>query len=89
VIFDDKTPDKPQIDYPTQWGFKLIGRDQEALRQAIRDVMGDREHLCHLGHSSRTGKFHTWNATCTVEHEADRDALFKAFADHDAVEMVI
>jgi len=89
VILDDKTQEKPQIDYPTQWGFKLIGRDKDALLAAIKEVMGDREHLCHLGNSSKTGKFHTYNTSCEVEHQEDRDALFKAFSDHDDVEMVI
>ncbi len=89
MILDDKTDKKPQIDYPTQWGFKIIGRDKEALLKAIKEVMGEREHLCHLGNSSKTGKFHTYNASCTVEHQEERDALFKAFADHDDVEMVI
>jgi len=89
VILDDKTQEKPQIEYPTQWGFKLIGRDKEALLKAIKEVMGEREHLCHLGNTSKTGKFHSYNASCTVEHEEERDELFKAFADHGDVEMVI
>jgi putative lipoic acid-binding regulatory protein len=89
VILDDKSQEKPQIDYPTQWGFKLIGRNKEALHQAIKEVMGDKEHLCHLGNASRTGKFHTYNASCTVEDETERNRLFKAFADHGDVEMVI
>jgi putative lipoic acid-binding regulatory protein len=89
VILDDKTQEKPTIEYPTQWGFKIIGRDKEALHKAIKEVMGDKEHLCHPGNSSKTGKFHTYNATCTVDTEAERDRLFKAFSDHDDVEMVI
>jgi len=89
VILDDKTQEKPQIDYPTQWGFKLIGRDKDALHQAIREVMGEKEHLCHLGNTSKTGKFHSYNASCVVEHEAERDQIFKAFQDHDDIEMVI
>jgi putative lipoic acid-binding regulatory protein len=89
VIFDDKTQEKPHIDYPTQWGFKIIGRDPDALHSAIKEVMGDKEHLCHPGHRSRRGTFHTYNATCTVESEAERNRLFKAFADHDDIEMVI
>lgn len=89
MILDDKTQEKPQIEYPTQWGFKLIGRDKDALLKAIKEVMGEREHLCHLGNTSKTGKFHSYNTSCTVEHKEEQDALFKAFADHGDVEMVI
>ena len=30
MILDDKTQDKPKIDYPCEWGFKIIGRDKDA-----------------------------------------------------------
>jgi len=42
-----------------------------------------------LGNSSRTGKFHTYNASCTVETEEERDRIFKYCQDHDDVDMVI
>jgi len=89
VILDETTLNKPQIDYPTQWGFKLIGRDKDSLRKAIKDVLGDKEHTCYLGNRSRTGKFHTYNASCVVDHREERDRIFKAFQDHDDIEMVI
>jgi len=89
MILDNNTPDKPTIDYPTQWGFKIIGRDKEKLKACIKEVMGDKEHLCSVGNASRTGKFHSYNASCTVENEEERDRLFKCFQDHDDVEMVI
>jgi putative lipoic acid-binding regulatory protein len=89
MILDDNTPQKPKIEYPTQWGFKLIGRDKEALLACIKEAMGEKEHLCSLGNVSRTGKFHTYNASCIVETEEERDRIFKYCQDHDAVEMVI
>ena len=89
MILDDKTPDKPEIDYPTRWGFKLIGRDKEALHKAIKEVMGDKEHLSAAGNASKTGKFHSYNASCEVEDQEERDRLFKAFQDHDDIDMVI
>ena len=89
MILDNNTTEKPQIEYPTNWGFKIIGRDKEKLKACIKEVMGDKEHLCSLGNTSRTGKFTTYNASCVVENEEERDRLFKCFQDHDDVEMVI
>ena len=51
--------------------------------------MGEMEHLCSLGNSSKTGKFHTYNASCIVDSEEDRDRIFKYCQDHDDVDMVI
>jgi len=89
VILDDKTQEKPEINYPTQWGFKIIGRDKDALHKAIKEVMGDKEHLCHYGQPSSGGKFHSYNASCEVDSQKERDRIFKAFQDHDDVKMVI
>ncbi|WP_294954248.1 DUF493 domain-containing protein [Sulfurovum sp.] len=89
MLLDDKTQDKPKIEYPANWGFKLIGRNKEALHACIKEVMGDKEHLCSLGNASKTGKFHSYNASCIVDDQEERDRLFKCFQDHDDVEMVI
>ena len=89
MILDDKTQEKQQIDYPTQWGFKLIGKDKEALQACIKEVMGDKEHLCSTGNVSRNGKFHSYNASCSVVSQEERDRIFKAFQEHDDVKMVI
>ena len=81
--------DKPKIEYPTQWGFKLIGRDKDKLKKVIKEIMGDKEHLCSEGNSSKNGKFHSYNASCQVDSQEERDRIFKAFQDHNDVDMVI
>jgi len=91
-ILNNETQEKPEINYPTNWGFKLIGRDKEALLKCIKEIMkevGEKEHLCSLGNASRTGKFHSYNASCTVDTEEERNRIFKYFEDHDDVDMVI
>ena len=91
-ILDESTPERPDITYPTSWGFKLIGRDKEALLKCIKEIMkevGEKEHLCSLGNASRTGKFHSYNASCTVDTEEERNRIFKYFEAHDDVDMVI
>ena len=89
MILDNNTQEKPKIEYPTNWGFKIIGRDEEKLKACIKEVMGEKEHLCSPGNRSRTGKFTTYNASCVVESQEERDKLFKCFQDHEDVEMVI
>ena len=89
MILDDKTREEPQIDYPTQWGFKLIGKDKEALEACVEEIMGEKEHLCSSGNISKNGKFHSYNTNCIVENEEERDRIFKNFQGHDAVKMVM
>ncbi len=89
MILDDKTQEKPQVDYPTEWGFKLIGTNKEALTTCVEEVMGEKEHHCSSGNISKNGKFHSYNTRCIVKDEAERDRIFKSFQDHDAVKMVM
>ena len=91
-ILDENMPERPEINYPTTWGFKIIGKDKEALEKCIKEIMkieGDKKHLCSIGNQSRTGKFTAFNASCTVDSEEERNRIFKYFEDHEDVDMVI
>jgi len=89
AILDDSCQTKPEINYPCQWGYKIIGRDKEALKVCISEIMGEKEHLLTEGNVSKTGKFHAYNTSCEVGDEEERNQIFKAFGEHDAVKMVI
>ncbi len=89
MILDNEVKTKPEIEYPTEWGYKLIGRDSDELQQCITKVMSGKKHTVKAGNTSRTGKFHSYNTKCIVQTEEERNAIFKAFEDCKVVEMVI
>ncbi len=89
MILDDKTKQKPEINYPCKWGYKIIGKDKDALLTCINEIMGDKEHVKSPGNISKGGKFHTYNASCVVNSQEEREKLFNSFAEHDAVKIVI
>ena len=77
------------ISYPRRWDFKIIGRDKDLLLGAIKDVMKKKSHTCKPGKSSSKGKFHSYNTSCKVKDQDERDKIFKAFKEHKDVDMVI
>jgi putative lipoic acid-binding regulatory protein len=89
LVLDENCKTRPDIDYPTNWGYKIIGRDKAKLLACIKEAMGEKQHSCTIGNVSKTGKFTTYNANCTVETEEERNRIFKYFESHDDVEMVI
>ena len=89
LILDSECQTKPKIEYPINWGFKIIGRDKDKLLACIKEVMKEKEHLCSLGNTSSTGKFTTYNASCTVVNEEERNKIFKYFEEHNDINMVI
>ena len=89
MILDGNSCAKPDIEYPCEWGYKLIGTDKIALQACIFDVVGERAYETKEGNTSSKGKFHSFNMRCKVESQKDRDEIFKAFSENSAVKMVI
>jgi putative lipoic acid-binding regulatory protein len=89
MLLDKNTKEKPKIEYPCEWGFKIIGTDKEKLKECISDIMGEKEHKCKDGNISKNGKFVSMNASCQVDSQEERDEIFKSFRDHKDVKMVI
>jgi len=92
LILDSECKTRPDIDYPTTWSYKIIGKDLDKLIACVKTIMketNDKKHTCTQGHASKTGKFHSYNTTCTVDTEEERNRIFKAFEDHSDIDMVI
>lgn len=82
-------PEKPKIDYPCPWLFKVIGVEREAVAAAIAEVVGKAEHLLTYAHSSSGGKYHSFNLELVVESEAHRDQFYRELAACAVVKVVI
>ncbi len=89
MVLDKSSKDKPEINYPTKWGFKVIGKDRDKIEEAIKEILGDKNHNCKFSNASKNGKFSSFNAECVVDSEEERDALYKAFGEHESVDYVI
>ena len=89
MILDGNSCERPEIEYPCEWGYKVIGRDKIKLEACIFDIVGERAYKTKGGNTSSKGKFHSLNMTCRVESESDRNKIFKAFSEHVDVKMVI
>lgn len=89
MILDKNTKEKPKIEYPTQWSFKVLGKDKAKIEKAIKEVMGKKSHKCHFSNVSKNGKFSSYHAECKVESQEERDALYKAFGEHLDVDYVL
>jgi len=89
MILDKNTQEKPEIIYPTKWGFKIIGKDKDKVEKAIKEILGEKEHSCKFSNTSKNGKFSSFSAECIVDSEEERDALYKLFGEHDDVNYTI
>ncbi len=89
IVKDESMPTEPTIEYPTRWGFKIIGRSADELHACIKEVMGEKEHFCSYGNTTSKGNYHSYNASCIVESKEERDRIFRLFSEHEHVKVVI
>ena len=96
------TDEKLELTYPCSWCYKLIAGEKEALEEAIRAVMEEREHkvngeagedalMYKLTHSknSKGGKYISMNLDMLVHNEDDRNFIYEALKAHQHIKMVL
>lgn len=80
---------KPQIDYPCEWEYRLIGESRRLMQTAARDVVGEHEHSLAASHDSRTGRYCSLQLVVTVPDEETRVSIFHSLREHDDILMVL
>jgi putative lipoic acid-binding regulatory protein len=80
---------KPQIEYPCEWCYTVIGCDEAALRAAAAEALAGKEYAIAPSNRSKAGRYVSMNITMHVCSEDERNAIFKNLTDHAAIKMVI
>ena len=80
---------RPEILYPCIWTYQLIAIDEEKLRAAVLEVIGDAPHALRSGHVSRGGKYRSLALEIRVEDEPERLRIFERLSKHPAIRFVI
>jgi putative lipoic acid-binding regulatory protein len=80
---------KPEIQYPCEWSYTLIGLSADDIRDAAGEVFGNRSVTLSPSKKSRTGKYVSMYATLTVDSQQQRDSFFAALSGHDAIRMAL
>ncbi len=80
---------KVLLEYPCNWCYKVVATEEKALRQAITDVIDEREHTLEHSKKSKNGKYVSMNLDILVHNEDDRTFIFDALKKHQAVKMVL
>lgn len=81
--------EKLELTYPCSWSYKLIASEVEALKQAIRDVINEREHRLTHSKNSKGGKYVSMNLDMLVHNEDDRNFIYEALKAHQHIKMVL
>ena len=80
---------KAELNYPCQWLYKVIGTDNEQLRQAIMGIIRNMPCEINFSNSSSSGNYLCLNLEITVQSEEERNSIYLALKSHPHVKMVL
>lgn len=80
---------KPNIEYPCQWHYRLIGEDRSAIMEAINTAVDMSFCVVSEGNASSGGRYLSLNLEIRVDNEAERLRLYQLFSNHPAIRVVI
>lgn len=67
---------KPQIDYPSFWEYKIILLKEQNADELCKEILGQRDFKCTFSHTSKTDKYHSFLLRVCVQSEEDRLDIF-------------
>ena len=81
--------DKPEIKYPCEWDYAVIGADEGLLRGAIAEVFCGKECSVEFSKKSKEGKYTSLLVKAKVASEDERNKLSALLGKHPAIKMVL
>ena len=86
---DTTAEQKPQIDYPTRWNYRIVCTSESAIRAHIAEFFADRPYELEVGRHSSGGKYVSMHLSLTVNDEAERLSVFDEMSKHETVRFVL
>ena len=80
---------RPEITYPCQWQYRIIGEDRAAMHQAIITSVAASTCTITDANSSSGGRYLSLSLEITVHDDAERLRLYQLLAGHPAIRMVL
>lgn len=73
--------EKPIINYPCFWEYKIIFESTENAKSIIEHIIGQREFELKQGQKSSHGKYESYSLKIFVDSQSDRLKLFEQFKE--------
>ena len=85
----DLSKKRPDIDYPTEWQYKIIGSDVDEMLSAVEESIIGLDYKVVLSNVSSNEKYFSLNISLVVPSEVVRDIIFQKLSNHPAIKFVI
>lgn len=80
---------KLELDYPCKWSYRIVGTDEQLLREAVKSAAGNKKYMLSVSHRSSGGKYLSLNIELQVNDETERLGIFENLKNHAAIKYVL
>ena len=80
--------DKPEIESPCDWEYRLIGRHGDLIQEAVKTLI-EKKHNLAFSHKSKSGKFISFILIMHVESEEERLRYFHLLNDTQVIMQIL
>jgi uncharacterized protein len=84
-----KSPERPEIEYPCKWVYKVIGEDCSLIKEVIISACFPLEVKISYSNSSSKGKYHSLNAEIEVPDEEVRLNIYEILKGSPAIKIIL
>lgn len=85
----DSDSNKPKIDYPCDWHYKVIGTNAAEMIKAIELAVDGMDYKISSSNVSSKGNYFSLNLKVFVTSEDIRDTIFAKLKESEYVKMVL
>ncbi len=85
----DSENQKPEITYPCEWAFKVIGRDADKILAAIKDAVLGIEYDVIPSNISKNDKYLSLNLKLIVPNETVRNLIYEKLGNNPDIKFVL
>jgi uncharacterized protein len=88
-MFLNNNFERPEINYPCEWSYKVIGTNVEMILEAIDYASCGIEYDVTPSNISRNEKYYSLDVTLEVPSEFIRDLIFQKLKDSEHIKIVL
>ncbi len=85
----DLSKEKLKLNYPCSWTYKVIGKNDNEVKSAVKEILSSREYSLKESNTSKKGKFKSFTLELLVHNDDDRKTLYEILSAHDNIKMVL
>ena len=85
----DPNSKRPEIHYPTNWQYKVIGTNLDEMISAIEEAAGNLKYEITPSNISENSKYYSVNFSVFIGSESIRDNIYQKLSSNEYIKIIM